>query len=298
MRNFGWLRNRRGELRLAWLWLAGFAAIGMWSAALELFFTGEVTGGVPACILRMVQLTPLWSIPALAGESALFVILKSAGIALIALGLKRAQAGGRLRMRMAAAVPRWTALGLGVALLGTGLTLVLDSQRTELPLSEPVLRGQALLAVPLCLMVALSGTLFLACFLYDGARQRLGHIPAMLLLLPTGFLLMSGWYLSWLGWFNVLLQVLGTCLLYERWGPMAPAGFWFGWSYALTALFQPGTQGIWTVYHVSERWLTGGNYGLFNGMWATIVLVGLCVWTTRPLRFLRQRRTATKGGKK
>lgn len=294
-----WLRNRRGQVRLVWLWMAGIIAAGLWSAALEMLFAGGATGGVLACILRATQLTPLWSLPALTGQSALYVALKCAGIALIALGFRRAQAGEASGMRARAAqLPRWTALGVGAALLGIGLALALDSLRTELPLTEPALGGQALLAVPLCFVMALSDTMFLTCFLYDGARQRLGRIPALLLLLPMGFLLMSGWSLSWLGWLNVLLQLLGICLLYERWGLAAPVGFWFGWSYALTALFHPGAQGVWTIYHVSERWLTGGNYGLFNGVWGTLVLAGLCIWAMRPLRWPKPRRNALGNGKK
>lgn len=278
----GIFRNREGVVRLVWLWMTGFAVYFAWNWGVELLFA-QTLGRLHSHAMNLnyhdaVQ-APLWASMVLRGYEPLLAIAQSVGTILIFFSLKRLlhnhgdHEGFDLRC-----LGRWTLLGLGAALAGTALCLLTDSLRLELPLSEPNLSLRLLEAMPVCLLATMAGEVFMMDYLYESARAHMRRIPSIALLVAVEFVAEAGWHLSWIGRINVLLQILLCCELHDRYGLAAPTGLWFGWSLVHSALFTLDTGGVWTLYHVSETWLTGGSHGLFNGVCMTALLAGVLAW--------------------
>ena len=283
----GIFRSPAGGLRLVWLWIIGLAAYFAWNWGVELAFSlvlGRLYTHAVNLRAASAAQTPVWAEIALQGYAPLHSIVKSVGTILIALGLKkclrigRGRAGFDMRRML-----QWALAGLAAALAGTAICLLTDSLRLELPLSEPGFAPRTALAVPVCLLSAFAGAAFMLGYLYESARTRLRRAPSILLLTAVEFAAGAGWRLGWIGMLNLVLQALICCLLYDRFGLAAPIGLWFGWDFVLSALFVRGSGGVWTVYCVSEAWLTGGSDGLFGGICATVFLLIALAWL-RPWR--------------
>ena len=288
----GLLRNRTGAVRLLWLWLAGFAVYFIWNWGAEFVFA-QTLGRLHSHAMNLnyndaVQ-APLWASMVLRGYEPLLAVVQSVGTIIIFFSLKRLlhnhgdHEGFDLHC-----LARWTLLGLVAALAGTGLCLLTDSLQLEFPLSEPRLSLSLLEALPVCLLATMAGEVFMMDYLYESARAHLRLVPSVALLVAVEFVAEAGWHLSWIGRINVLLQILLCCALHDRYGLAAATGLWFGWSFAASALFAQGTGSVWTVYHVSEAWLTGGSHGLFNGACMTALLVGVLVWLRPWKRWIKK----------
>ena len=289
----GLFRNREGTVRLFWLWLIGFAVYFVWNWGVEFIFA-QTLGRLHSHAMNLdfgdaVQ-APLWASMVLRGYEPLLAIAESVGTIAIFFSLKRLlhnhgdHEGFDFRC-----LGRWTLLGLGAAVVGTLLCLLTDSLRLELPLSEPNLSLRLLEAMPVCLLATMAGEVFMMDYLYESARAHLRLIPSIVLLVAVEFVAEAGWHLSWIGRINVLLQILLCCELHDRYGLAAPTGLWFGWSLVHSAVFTLGAGGVWTVYHVSEPWLTGGSHGLFNGICMTALLVGVLIYLRPWRRWARKR---------
>lgn len=222
---------------------------------------------------------PLWSIPVVNGYEAVFGLLESLWTVAVFWWLAR-------RMCASDALPKfhvkegfkWILPGGLAALAGIAMCLWVDSLRLELPLAEPNIRFRILIAIPVCFCAILAGMVFALKFLYSSAKKRLGSLWALTLVATLEFAAMAGWHLSIWGMTNLFLLMCICCLLYDRHGLVAPVGLIFGWKYVLSAIFTLSKDGVWTVYHVSDLWLTGGNLGLDNSAWMTLLLIGLLVY--------------------
>lgn len=222
---------------------------------------------------------PLWSIPVVNGYEAAFGLLENLWTAVAFAWLaRRLRIGDTLQKVHAGKGLKWVLLGAFAALAGIALCLLVDSLRLELPLTEPALGLRMLIAIPVCFFSTLAAMVFVLKFLYASAKKRLGFVWALILVSVLEFVAMGGWHLSIWGMVNLFLLLCNCCLLYDRKGLVAPAGLIFGWKYVLSAIFTLSKDGVWTVYHVSDRWLTGGNLGLDNSAWMTLLLTGLLVY--------------------
>lgn len=278
----GLLRNRGGAVRLVWLWLMGFMAYFAWNWGAEQLLAlafGRLHSHAMNLAYADVLQAPFWATMVVGGYEPILSMVESTGTALIFCLLARA-------MHVKAEHARfdwkrmclWAMLGLGAAVGGSLICVATDSMRLMLPLSEPKFAWPTLAALPVCFLSALAGEVFMMDYLYETARPRLKHLPCILLLVAVEFVAEGGWHLSWMGMVNVVLQILLCCLLHERYGLAAATGLWFGWSFGLSALMVNvsfgGSGGVWSLYNVSEPWLTGGSHGLFDGAIMSALLLG------------------------
>ena len=131
----------------------------------------------------------------------------------------------------------------------------------------------------------MAGEIFAMDYLYESARLHANRVLSIALVVVVEFVAEGGWHLHPIGMVNVVLQVLICCLMHEKFGLAAPLGLWVGWDYVLQAIFVQG-GGVWSVYHVSEAWLTGDGHLIFGGAWATVFMLGIAAW----LLFYRKKR--------
>ncbi len=285
LRRGGIFRSADGGMRLIWLWLLGFALYYLWIFVSQWAFAhlfGQIYQRAMGLSYGEFLQVPDWSMAAAYGYQSLFSIIENVGTLLIFLGLTKYVLHLTLRNQFSIArMLKWTVLGSLAAVAGVLICLMVDSLRLELPLSEPRFAWNIVIALPVCFLSTLAGEVFMLLYLYESAQKRLQRIPSIVLLIIVEFLAEGSWRLSWIGMINAILQLFICCLLYDRYGLAAPTGLWFGWSFIFNAVFTLSAGGLWTVYHVSDLWLTGGNHGLFNGAWATAVLIGIGIYLTK-----------------
>lgn len=285
--------GRSELLRVFWLWVLGFAVYFAWTWGVERLF-GLIFGRLHLHAMNLaygdVIQAPLWATMFIEGYDPLLSIVESLGMALIFYYIaKHSQTRTYHSHFDVPRMFRWAALGLAVGLGGSLLCVLTDSMRLALPLSEPDFSWSVAIALPMCFLSTLAGEIFMMDYLYDAARARMHRIPCILLLIVVEFVAEGGWHLSWIGMLNVMLQILVCCLLHEQFGLAAPTGLFFGWSFALSALtvnVSYGARGgLWSLYNVSEPWLTGGSHGIFDGVIMTALLLGVVAFL-----YLRSRR--------
>ena len=271
----GILRNKEGRLHLAWLWLFGFAVYAAWVWGTDVVFL-HTLGRVQDLAHEGILQTPLWETFVTHGWAPLASIVESVGLIFIFMWLDR-----RLRLHdhhekfNHRVCTRWMLVGIFSALAGVALCLIFDSLRLEYPLSMPRFTLSTFIAIPEIFLATRAGELFMMDYLYDGARLHIPRPAALILLIVVEFVADAGWRLSWIGMINLILQVTVVTELHERYGLCAAAGLWFGWDYVLSALVVIEGEGVWSLYRVSDPWLTGGHHGLFEGAWMTVVILGI-----------------------
>ena len=280
------VRNRDGHVHLVWLWLIGFLVYFGWNWGVETAFTATL-GQLHLHAMNLgygdVLQAPLWATMVLHGYDPLMSIVENLGTVIIFLVLaKLLHNKGDHEGFELPGLGKWLLVGLFAALSGTVLCLLTDSLRLTAPLSAPVFSLAALIAAPVCFLSTLAGEVFMMDYLYESARAHLKRTPSILLLVAVEFVAHGGWHLSWIGMLNLMLQVTLCCMLHDRYGLAAPTGLFTGWNFVLSAVFVTASgqtsDGVWSVYHVSEAWLTGGSHGLFNGACATAFLLGVLLF--------------------
>ena len=279
----GLFRNGAGHVRLLWLWLIGFAAYAAWNWGVEFAFA-QTLGRLHSHAMNLsygdVLQAPLWATMVIRGYDPLLSIVESLGTVAIFLTLARIlhNKGDHEGFELPG-LGKWLLVGLVAALAGTGLCLLTDSMRLAAPLAEPKFSLATAVAAPECFLATLAGEVFMMDYLYESARAHLKRLPSILLLLVVEFVAEGGWHLSAIGMLNVALQVSLCCMLHDRYGLAAPTGLFTAWSFVHSALIanlsSHAAGGVWSVYHVSEPWLTGGSHGLFNGVYMTAFLLAV-----------------------
>ena len=80
---------------------------------------------------------------------------------------------------------------------------------------------------------------------------------------------------------NVLLMGWLCCLLYERRGLWSAVFFRWAWSTVNVFVLGFGGQSasVYRLYGVSEVLMTGGDAGPAYGLWTTLLLTGVIVWS-------------------
>ncbi len=281
----GVFRNQEGHVRLVWLWLIGFAVYAAWNWGVEFAFA-QTLGRLHSHAMNLsygdILQAPLWATLVIRGYDPLLSMVESLGTVVIFLSLARVlhNKGDHEGFELPG-LGRWLVVGLVAALAGTGLCLLTDSMRLAAPLSEPRFSLATLVAAPECFLATLAGEVFMMDYLYESARAHLKRLPSILLVMVVEFVAEGGWHLSWIGMLNVVLQVSLCCMLHDRYGLAAPTGLFTGWSFVHSALLVNlggAAGGVWSVYHVSEEWLTGGSHGLFNGVYMTAFLLAVQVF--------------------
>ena len=277
------VRNKDGHVHLIWLWLIGFLVYFGWNWGVETVFSATL-GQLHLHAMNLgygdILQAPLWATVVLHGYDPLLFVVESLGTVVIFLVLaKLLHNKGDHEGFELPGLGKWLVVGLVAALAGVALCLLTDSLRLAAPLREPKFSLTTLIAAPVCFLSTLAGEVFMMDYLYESARAHLKRLPSMVLLLAVEFIAEGGWHLSWIGMVNVALQVLLCCMLHDRYGLAAPTGLFTGWSFVHTALFvnlsAGAADGVWSVYHVSEIWLTGGSHGLFNGLYMTFFLLAV-----------------------
>lgn len=264
-------RGGNGHIRLIWLLLIGIAVYLLWERIVEMAeeFAFEMlagTGDTPIMKLLRVYTGPLISVLGGIGTIAIFSFLKDR--------LHGEEENEPFEIR---SLLKWFCVGFAGAIAGTVICLLADSLRLTLPLSEPVFSLSTVLALPVCFVVTLAGEVFMMEYIYESARLHLKRVFCIILVICIEFLEQRAWRLGGVGMVNVALKALVCCLMHVTVGLAATTGLWFGWGFVLSALF--GLSGCaWTVYHVSEAWLTGGNLGLFCGITATVFMLAVIAY--------------------
>ena len=168
-----------------------------------------------------------------------------------------------------------TAVLLGFLLSAglTGLALLTDSVRLEKPLSEPQFYLQTLIAFFLIFAGKWSQEVLCRRLIYAQLRKK--RLLAITVSALVTMILTGEWTVC--GAFSGLLLGVVACSLYERGGLLACTAFqtvWTAWSTLLFAF--PGMTAnatpVYTLYHVSDAWLTGGNRSILSGLWCTLAL--------------------------
>ena len=272
------LHSGDGRPRLIWMWLMGFAIYAAWVWGTDVIFL-HTLGRIQDLAHEGIFQTPMWEVFETHGWAPLASIVESVGLILIFTRLDH-----RLRLHDHhekfdhRICTRWAAVGFLAALAGIALCLATDSLRLEAPFSMPRFTLSTLFAIPEIFLATRAGEVFMMDYLYDGARLHVPRPVALILLIVVEFVADAGWKLGWIGMLNLALQVTVVTELHERYGLAAAAGLWFGWDYVLSALFAVEGEGVWSLYRVSEPWLTGGHHGLFEGAWMTAVILGIMAY--------------------
>lgn len=279
-------RGENGHVHLIWLWLIGFLVYFVWNWSVEAIF-GATLGRLHVHAMNLgygdVLQAPLWATMVIHGYDPLMSMVESIGTVIIFLALAHVlhNKGDHEGFELPG-LGKWLVVGLVAALAGTALCLLTDSMRLAAPLSEPRFSVLTLVAVPECFLATLAGEVFMMDYLYESARAHLKRLPSIALLLVVEFVAEGGWHLSPIGMLNVALQVSLCCMLHDRYGLAAPTGLFTAWNFVHSALFanlsSHAADGVWSVYHVSEAWLTGGSHGLFNGVYMTFFLLAVQIF--------------------
>ena len=270
------LRSKDGRPHLIWMWLMGFAIYALWVWGTDVIFLHTLGRIQDLAHEGVLFQTPMWETFQTHGWAPLASIVESAGLILIFTWLDhRLHLHDHHEKFDHRICTRWVAVGFLSALAGILLCLLTDSLRLEAPFSMPRFTLSTLFAFPEIFLATRAGEVFMMDYLYDGARLHIPRPAALILLIVVEFIADTGWKLSWIGMINLILQVTVVTELHERYGLAAAAGLWFGWDYVLSALMVVEGEGVWTLYRVSEPWLTGGHHGLFEGVWMTVVILGI-----------------------
>ena len=243
-----------GRLRMIWIWIIAAAAYLIWTYGFHFLWHAALHEGT---------------------DSVLFLAIEGAGLLAIAAALVRILhihdhhgfyigEGGKC-------------LGIGIALeiIAVALCLALDSLRLYNPIGKPTFSWNQPILIIVILIEDLAAEKLLQNVLYCAARDRIHRIAAIALTAATAFVVGQSWTLPWIGMINMVLLSVSCCLLHDRWGLAASAGFGIGWAVASNVILSEYGTGIWNIYHVSEPWLTGNGTGVFNGIIATAMLVAL-----------------------
>lgn len=171
--------------------------------------------------------------------------------------------------------------GLGIGVLLTVLALIPDSVRLERPLGEPLLYPAQLIAFALLALGWINMEAVSKRFAFDCAKSRCGRWQAYAVGTAAGMLLSGNWS-SWTGILNTVLLSLLTCVLYERGGLRASVGFGIARNAWCMLVFRfPGlttsAEPVYSLYHVSDAWLTGGGNGPVGGLWMTVCCLGILI---------------------
>lgn len=198
-------------------------------------------------------------------------VVSSAGIA--AFAYLAAPRRDRLRLR-ARLFGVGTLAGLGAVLVAAAGFLALDSVR--MTAASPDFTWSPAVLLPVYLAAAVAEEFFARGYVLSMVSRRGGR-PLGYLASAAVFLFMTGGYaLGILGILNMLLFSAVLCALSEKWPNWLNVGIRFGWGYAVVCLFAfPGASGgspIYTLYSVSEDFLTGGSAGLVSGLYMTVFL--------------------------
>lgn len=273
-------------LRPVWRILAGAAAYaaalyavigGLGWAFGKLFDAWGLTTSNLAYAPRWARLIVAWhtdSVHALAYLACILVGMAAA---------KRLCGGGCCERR----IRPWLAgaMGLGMAAGLTLAALLADSMRMELPFGEPLLYIAQLRALAVLVLGKLSAEVLTKRIIFDPVCAR-GKRALAYLLAALVSLLLTGILRSPLGVINAMLAGLLGCVLYERGGLAAASAWQAAWSGWCALVFRfPGMEAsaepVYTLYHVSDAWLTGGNGGPMCGAWATVFCSALLIWLCR-----------------
>lgn len=175
---------------------------------------------------------------------------------------------------------RGALVGLGGAVAVALLCLIPDSVRPEWPLTAPRLSLALPALLIVSLLVALAEEAFTKTVLYDGLLARRGGAWASAAACAAFFLMNGGYAAGVVGGANVLLLGLLGCLVYAGYGLWAAVGLRWGWSAANVLLlgFGGGDYAVYRLYAVSDRPMTGGDYGPVYGLWTTLLLAGGIAW--------------------
>ena len=274
-----------GGLRTPWLLLVSLAALALATTALQTGLNAIFDALFRAWNLRAdnVMYAPGWARALYAWRGSLIALLSGAALIALCPPLRRLW-GARDVWKDAGS--RWYLLaltGFAAALLVALLSLIPDSSRLEWPLSAPRFTA----ALPLLGAFGLVGVLaeerFVRGVLLDGLAPRWGRAPAIAIACAVFFVLRSGWSGGPVYALNALLLGLCGCLLYER------AGLWasalFRWCLEACCAFLLGFGGgdaaVYRLYGVSETLLTGGDRGPLYGLWLSLMLAALALWTAR-----------------
>jgi len=172
-------------------------------------------------------------------------------------------------------------IGLGCSALAVCLSLIPDSMRLEWPLTAPGWDYSVAFAAIIILLRILSEEVFLKRVLFDGLIEYWGTAAVVVTGSLAFLLLRANEVACVVGWFNLFLTGALTCLLYSSFGLAAVICFRTGWEIGCLLVWgsnSGGNRSLYRMYAVSENLMTGGDYGLINGLWATIVLSGCLIW--------------------
>lgn len=274
-------RGKNGHIRLIWLLLIGITVYLLWEHIVESaeeFVFGKMANAADTPIMTLVRvyIGPLISVLGGIGTIAIFSFLKDK--------LHGEEENEPFEIRK---LIKWFCIGLLGALAGTVICLLTDSLRLTLPLTEPNFSLSTVLSLPVCFVATLAGEVFMMEYIYESAHLHLKRVLCIIIVICIEFLEQRAWRLGTVGMVNVALKALVCCLMHVTVGLAATTGLWFGWGFVLSALF--GLSGCaWTVYHVSDVWLTGGNAGLFCGLTATVFMAAVITYLY--LRYFRKRK--------
>ncbi len=283
------LKNEKGQFHLVWLWLIGFLVYVLLNRGVEMLLAlglHQVNAYLTALVLAGEIQTPLWATAILNFYDPILVIAESLATIVVFSWLSRkfrlSSRHHAFKLRHAL---KWLPIGILGAAAGVAVCLLTDSLRLEHPLGEPAFSAATAVMAIVCTLSVMAGEIFAMDYLYESARLHTGRIVSIILVVIVEFVAEGGWHLHPVGMVNVALQVLICCLMHERFGLAAPLGLWVGWDYVLQAIFVQG-GGVWSVYHVSEAWLTGDGHLIFGGAWASVFMLGIAAW----LLFYRKKR--------
>lgn len=178
----------------------------------------------------------------------------------------------------------WIATGIGLA-MSAGLTLIafaMDSVRLERPLGEPHFSVQALIAFFLIAIGKFSHEVLCRRLIYAQLCAR--KASAVLVSSAVTAILIGEWTVC--GAISGILVGMVACALYERGGLIASAAMQTVWTAWCALVFGfPGmnvnANPVYTVYHVSDAWLTGGNGSVLGGAWCAFVAAIACIMLYR-----------------
>ena len=275
------LKNERGQFHLIWLWLVGFLVYALLNRGIEMLLalgTHAIRAYLTAMALQGELQTPLWAITIFTFYDPILTIAESVATIFAFSWLSR-------RFRLSSQhhafefgrMLKWLPIGIIGAVAGVTLCLMTDSLRMEWPLNEPGVSVTTAVLLPMCFLSTMAGEIFAMDYLYESARLHTNRVVSIILVAVVEFIAEGGWHLHPIGMVNVVLQVIICCMMHERYGLAAPLGLWAGWNYILQAIFVHG-GGVWSLYHVSEAWLTGDGHLIFGGAWATLFMLCIVMW--------------------
>ena len=231
-----------------------------------------------------IHLAPRWAQLIYSWHGSFVTLAVCAVLTAVSLFMRRRRLGSAAHLRTDFRNGLVPGIFSGLFTLCSGAVfLIMDSMRPEWPITQPYFDLNLLFMLPVTVFTALSEELFTKGVVFDGVRQVWKRPAAIAATAAVFFVLNGGYAGSILCGINVLLMGIVCCMLYERRGLWAAVLFRGIWSYCsvFVAGFGQKSMSVYSLYSVSEAWLTGGDSGMICGLWMTFWLASIAVWMER-----------------